>query len=259
MFVVSAQQCDCRAPWQLELHLHLLLKPAAPCSITAQLGALVGVNCVTERPQPAREQDQAASRERAACAHLPSTLHAWTFSCRPPRYRHPSINPRIVYHRQGRHLEGALVQAPGQGSQVLQEGALVREGEVEAQVAGVLPEEGLAQEFPHTALVHARLPPALPQYLCTCPSAAARCWAARLLVPGLLRNHLPSGHLRCSDQFRAMLRRLQGRLVSQHLLLDPIGIVFQLSVSRTETWGRCAVQEWVLGVLKGLLDGGPCL
>ena len=57
---------------------------------------------------------------------------------------------------------------------MLQEGALVREGEVEAQVAGVLPEEGLAQEFPHTALVRARLLPALLQDLCTCPSAAAR-------------------------------------------------------------------------------------
>ena len=74
---------------------------------------------------------------------------------------------------QGRHLEGALVQAPGQGPQVLQQGALVREGEVEAQVAGVLPEEGLAQELPHAALVHARLPPALPQNLRACLSAAA--------------------------------------------------------------------------------------
>ena len=53
------------------------------------------------------------------------------------------------------HLEHSIVQAPGQGAQVLQQGALVREGEVEAQVPRVLPEAHLAQELRHAVLVHA--------------------------------------------------------------------------------------------------------
>ena len=101
VLVVSAQQCKCRAPLLLESHLHLLLKLAAPCSIIAQLGALVRVNCVTETPQPAREQDHAASRETVARAHLPSTLHGWTFSCRLPPPQETAFNQRCTIVRAG--------------------------------------------------------------------------------------------------------------------------------------------------------------
>jgi len=47
----------------------------------------------------------------------------------------------------GGHLEVAVVELPGGGPEVLQQAALVGEGEVEAQVAAVLPEGHLAQEF----------------------------------------------------------------------------------------------------------------
>ena len=54
---------------------------------------------------------------------------------------------------------------------MLQQGALVREGEVEAEVARVLPEELLAQELPHAARIHPRLlllllPHLLPRHGC---------------------------------------------------------------------------------------------
>ena len=58
------------------------------------------------------------------------------------------------------NLEQALVQPPGDKAEVLQEGALVGEGEVEGQVAGVLPVPHLLHEL--AAAVHARRP-ALPQ------------------------------------------------------------------------------------------------
>ena len=44
------------------------------------------------------------------------------------------------------HLEEALVVAPGRGPHMLQQRALMREGEVEGQVARVLPVAHLAQE-----------------------------------------------------------------------------------------------------------------
>ena len=44
------------------------------------------------------------------------------------------------------HLEHALVEAPGGGAQVLEEGALVGEGEVEGEVARIVTEGHLADE-----------------------------------------------------------------------------------------------------------------
>ena len=50
------------------------------------------------------------------------------------------------------HLEQALVIAPGHGTQVLQQGALVGEGEVEGQVAGILSEAQLSEVVSGTGL-----------------------------------------------------------------------------------------------------------
>lgn len=47
---------------------------------------------------------------------------------------------------EGVHLEGSLVEAPGARPQVLEQGALVCEGEVEGQVAAVLAVAHLSEE-----------------------------------------------------------------------------------------------------------------
>lgn len=54
------------------------------------------------------------------------------------------------------YLEEALVQAPGNEAEVLQEGALMGEGEVKGQVAGILPVPHLLHEL--AAAVHAPRP-----------------------------------------------------------------------------------------------------
>mmetsp|Transcript_44136 Transcript_44136/g.110824 ORF Transcript_44136/g.110824 Transcript_44136/m.110824 type:complete len:510 (-) Transcript_44136:515-2044(-) len=98
---------------------------------------------VLQAPLPRQEQ---VLHEEAGADHAQPVVHP----AGAPQLQHARVHQRVARRPLSPGLEQRLVKIPRAGPQVLQQGALVGEWEVEAEVAPVLPVAHLAEE------VHAR-------------------------------------------------------------------------------------------------------
>ena len=105
------------------------------CARGQRVGAGAGW-CRPRQQQPALRLQHAACRAAPPASATRATGKPQT-SQAPPHLAHGGVHQRVPGAALAPRLEQALVKAPGHGAQVLQQRALVGEGEVEGEVARV--------------------------------------------------------------------------------------------------------------------------